>query len=594
MINLKEIIEQVPQKPGVYLFKRDEQVLYVGKAINLKNRLNSYLNEKHNSKVLEMLEKANNFDYIITENEKSALLLELSLIRKYDPLYNVRLKGEPYPYIAITKEEFPRIEISRNNRDQNKIYFGPFVNPSFARKIISITRELFKIRNCHLKLPLKKPYKVCIEYHIGRCSGPCANLISKESYAENISFAIELLKGNTNKVEQFLRSEIDKAANELKFEKAIKLRDALRIILELGGSNGVWMDGSEDRDFIGYAKANNHLSISKIIFRNGRIVGKEDYILDISINDPMEEFLLRHYESAFLNIKSIVVDWNFSNEFLEDFKNLMNFRIGKEIEIRKPNSNEHKIYKIALENAEENLRKFVNEISKKREHPGIEELRTLLKMDKIERIEAIDISHYYGEGKVGSVVVFTNGKPNKREYRRYKIRSLKDGVIDDYKAIEEVIRRRIRRLISEDKELADLILIDGGIGQVRSAMKVIKEFGLDIKVLGLAKRKEEIVFEDGKVLSLPIHSFALRLLQHIRNEAHRFALKYQKKLREPKIKNSILDDIEGLSEKKKLELLRYFGSIERIKRASIEELKKVPGIGDKLAKRILEYLNLSI
>ncbi len=593
MNSLREFINQAPQKPGVYLFKRNEEVLYVGKAINLKNRLASYLSEKHNLKVLEMLQRANNLDYIITENESSALLLELSLIRKYDPPYNVRLKGEPYPYIAITKEEFPRIEISRNNRDPNKIYFGPFVNPSFARKLISIIRELFKIRNCHLKLPSKKPYKVCIEYHIGRCSGPCANLISNEIYDENVNFAIELLKGNTNKVEKFLRSEIDKAVNELKFEKAIKLRDALRVILGLGSSNGVWIDGSEDRDFIGYARANNYLSISKIIFRSGRVVGKEDYILDISINDPMEEFLLRHYESAFLNIKAIVVDWNLSDEFLKDFRNLMNFRIGKEIEIRKPNADEKEIYKIALENAEENLRKFVNEVSKKKEHPGIEELKTLLRMDKIERIEAVDISHYYGEGKVGSVVVFTNGRPNKREYRRYKIKFLREGVIDDYKAIEEVVRRRIRRLIAEDKQIADLILIDGGIGQVRSAMKVIKEFGLNVKVIGLAKRNEEIVFEDGKVLSLPIHSFALRLLEHIRNEAHRFALKYQRKLREPKIKNSILDAIRGLSEKKKLELLRYFGSVERIKRASFEELKRVPGIGDKLARRILNYIKMT-
>jgi len=591
MINLKKYLEIIPEKPGVYLFKKDNEVLYVGKAINLKNRLSSYLSDK-NQKVIELLQKSNNLDYIITENEKSALLLELSLIRKYDPPYNIRLKGEPYPYISITKEDFPKIEITRNNNAQNKIYFGPFVNPSFSRKLISITRELFKIRNCNLKLPSEKNYKVCIEYHIGRCSGPCAKLISKEEYNKNVNLAIELLKGNTQNVEKFLREEIDKAVSELKFEKAIKLRDSLRTILEIGSSNGVWIDGSEDRDFIGYSRANEYYSISKIIWRNGRIVGKEDYIITSSLNEAIEEFLLRHYESAFLNIKAIVIDWEFSEEFLNDFKNLIKFRTEKDIIIRKPNNDETKIYKIALENAEENLKKFIDSIAKKQEHPGIEELKKLLKIERIERIEAIDISHYYGEGKVGSVVVFTNGKPNKREYRRYKIKTIEDKKIDDYKAIEEVVYRRIRRLLNENKTLPDLILIDGGIGQLRSALKVIKSFNLNIKVISLAKRYEEIILEDGKILSLPIHSFALRLLQHIRNEAHRFALSYQRKLRESKIKSSILDIIPGLSEKKKIELIRYFGSIERIKKADIEELKKVPGIGEKLAKRIYLYLHL--
>ena len=290
-----------------------------------------------------------------------------------------------------------------------------------------------------------------------------------------------------------------------------------------------------------------------------------------------------------MNIRAVVIDWDFSEDFINDFKNLIKFRIDKEIEIRKPKIDEMKIYKIAIENAEENLKKFINDISKKGEHPGIEELKKILRLEKLERIEAIDISHYYGEGKVGSVVVFINGKPNKKEYRRYKIKTIEDSKIDDYKAIEEVLRRRIRRLIDENKELPDLILIDGGIGQLKRAIKVIREFKLNIKAIGLAKRNEEIILDNGKILSLPIYSFSLRLLQYIRNEAHRFALIYQRTLREPKIKSSILDTIPGLSNKKKLELLRYFGSIEKIRKADIEELKKVPGIGEKLARRIYLY-----
>lgn len=419
--------------------------------------------------------------------------------------------------------------------------------------------------------------------------GPCAKLVSLDNYQKSVNMAIELLKGNTYSVEKYLREEIDKAVSELKFEKAIKLRDALRSVLEIGSSSGVWIDGSEDRDFIGYSKANDYYSISKIIWRNGRIVGKEDYIITDSINEPIEEFLLRHYESAFLNIRAIVIDCDFSEDFINDFKNLIKFRIDKEIEIRKPKIDEMKIYKIAIENAEENLKKFINDISKKGEHPGIEELKKILRLEKLERIEAIDISHYYGEGKVGSVVVFINGKPNKKEYRRYKIKTIEDSKIDDYKAIEEVLRRRIRRLIDENKELPDLILIDGGIGQLKRAIKVIREFKLNIKAIGLAKRNEEIILDNGKILSLPIYSFSLRLLQYIRNEAHRFALIYQRTLREPKIKSSILDTIPGLSNKKKLELLRYFGSIEKIRKADIEELKKVPGIGEKLARRIYLY-----
>ncbi|MCS7244682.1 MAG: excinuclease ABC subunit UvrC [candidate division WOR-3 bacterium] len=591
MIDLRKILENVPEKPGVYLFKKNEKVLYVGKAINLKNRLSSYLSDK-SQKVIELIEKSNSIDYIITDDEKSALLLELSLIRKYDPPYNIKLKGEPYPYIAITKEEFPRIEITRNTKEQNKIYFGPYVNPSFPRKLISITREIFKIRNCNLRLPSEKKHKLCIEYHIGRCSGPCAKIISKEEYNKSVSLAIELLKGNTESIEKYLREEIESSVKELKFEKAIKLRDGLRAILEISNTNGIWTDGSEDRDFIGYAISNKYTSISKIIWRNGRVIGKEEYIITSSLDNHIEKFILTHYENALLNFRSLVIDYEFSEEFLNDFKNLISSRINRDIIIRKPNSEEMKTYRIAMENAEENLKRYVNSLSKKQEHPSIEELKKLLKLEKVERIEAIDISHYYGEGKVGSVVVFINGRPQKREYRRYKIKNLKDRKIDDYKSIEEVVRRRIRRLLEENKDLPDLILIDGGIGQLNSALKVIREFNLSIRAIALAKRYEEIVLENGKVISLPVHSLALRLIQHIRNEAHRFALQYQRKLREKLPKTSILDTIPGISERKKLELIRYFGSIEKIRKASIEELKKVPGIGEKLARKIHLYLKV--
>lgn len=591
MIDLRKILENIPEKPGVYLFKKNDKVLYVGKAINLKNRLSSYLNDK-SQKVIELIEKSNSIDYIITEDEKSALLLELSLIRKYDPPFNIKLKGEPYPYIAITKEEFPRVEITRNTREENKIYFGPYVNPAFPRKLISITREIFKIRNCNLKLPSEKKYKLCIEYHIGRCSGPCAKLITKEEYNKNVSLAIELLKGNTEKIEKYLREEIEISARELKFERAIKLRDSLRTILEISSSNGIWIDGSEDRDFIGYAVANKYTSISKLIWRNGRVIGKEDYIITSSIDSHIEEFILTHYENAPFNFRAIIIDYEFTKEFLNDLKNLISSRTDKDITIRKPNSEELKTYRIAMENAEENLKRYIDSLSKKQEHPSIEELKKILKLEKIERIEAIDISHFYGENKVGSVVVFINGRPQKREYRRYRIKSLEDKKIDDYKSIEEVLRRRIRRLIEENKDLPDLILIDGGIGQLNSAIKVIKEFNLNIKAIALAKRFEEIVLENGKVINLPAHSLALRLLQHIRNEAHRFALQYQRKLREKLPKDLILDTIPGISQSKKLELIRYFGSVEKIRKASIEELKKVPGIGEKLARKIYLYLKV--
>ncbi len=578
-------MESIPPKPGVYMFKRGDTVLYVGKARNLKNRLMNYTQySSNNPRINEMVDEADSVDYIITRNEKEALLLELSLVHHHDPPFNIRLKGKPYPYIAITKERIPRITLIRTRDSEKYYYFGPFVSPSQARHLVSIVRQVFGIRNCGLRLPSKKTYKPCIEYHIGRCSAPCAGLIDEEEYRRNVEMALRFLSGKTSEVEEYIRREIDRAVEELKFERAKALRDALRSIMSYTARQSVWGNDEYAKDYIGVASAGDTIAVSRLLWRDGRVVGRENYIMEKAhLEEPMERFLAENYLNAGGFIDVVVVDFPVD----EEFRKLL------PVKVRQYTPSEYKLREIARQNAEEHLKQYMVHLSHKRSHPGLKELEKLFRKEGIRHIEGIDISHFSGEGVVGSVVVFMDGKPARSHYRRYRIKSLSKGEIDDYRSIEEVVYRRYRRMLDEGKELPDLVLIDGGLGQLRAALKSAERLGIKDRVLfvGLAKRLEEIVLENGEKIILPGSSWALRLLQHVRNEAHRFALSYQRKLREKKIRSTILDAVEGLGDKKRRELLRYFGSVEKIKSASIEELMKVPGIGEKLARRIKDTLS---
>ncbi len=582
---LKRIVESISPKPGVYLFKKGDTVLYVGKARNLRNRLMNYTQySSNNPRINEMVDEADSLEYIITRNEKEALLLELSLVHHHDPPFNIRLKGKPYPYIAITKEKIPRITLIRTRNSEKYHHFGPFVSPSQARHLVSIVRQVFGLRNCGLRLPSRKTHKPCIEYHIGRCSAPCAGLISEEDYRRNVDMALQFLSGKTSQVEDFIRREIERAVSELKFERAKALRDALRSIMSYTARQSVWGNDEYSRDYIGVALAGDTVAVSRLLWRDGRVVGRENYIMEKArLEEPMERFLAENYLNAGGFIDAVVVDFPVD----EEFKKLL------PVKVRQYTPQEYRLRDIARQNAEEHLKQYMVNLSHRRAHPGLKELEKLFRKEKIDHIEGIDISHFSGEGIVGSVVVFLNGKPARSHYRRYRIRGLAEGEIDDYRSIEEVVYRRYRRVLEEGKGLPDLVLIDGGLGQLRAALKAAGKLGIDDRVLfvGLAKRLEEIILESGEKIILPGSSWALRLLQHVRNEAHRFALSYQKKLREKKMKNSILDTVEGLGDRKKRELLKYFGSVERIKAASIEELMRVPGIGQKLARRIKEVLS---
>ncbi len=567
------------------MFKKGDTILYVGKARSLRNRLMNYTQySSNNPRINEMVDEADSLDYIVTRNEKEALLLELSLVHHHDPPFNIRLKGKPYPYIAITKERIPRITLVRTRDSERYHHFGPFVSPSQARHLVSIVRQVFGLRNCGLRLPSRKTYRPCIEYHIGRCSAPCAGLIDEGGYRKNVDMALRFLSGKTEEVEEYIRKEIERAIEELKFERAKSLRDALRSIMSYTARQSVWGDDEHIKDYIGVASAGDTMAVSRLLWRDGRVVGRENYIMEKThLEDPMERFLAENYLNAEGLIDVVVVDFPLD----EEFRKLL------PVKVRQYTPSEYRLREIARQNAEEHLKQYMVNLSHRRSHPGLKELEKLFGREGIRHMEGIDISHYSGEGIVGSVVVFIDGKPARSHYRRYRIKGLADGEIDDYRSIEEVVYRRYRRILEEGKELPDLVLIDGGLGQLRAALRSAQKLGIEDRVLfvGLAKRLEEIVLESGEKIVLPGSSWALRLLQHVRNEAHRFALSYQRKLRERKIRSSILDAVEGLGEKKRKELLRYFGSVEKIRAASMEELMKVPGIGEKLARRIKEVLS---
>ncbi len=567
---LESIVRDAPELPGVYIFKQNTKPIYVGKARNLKNRLSSYVRSS-DPKQKRIVETADELEYIITSNEKEALLLEQQLIRKYDPKFNVRLKGRPYPYIAISKDEYPYISLERH-AGGDMHYFGPFTSIHVAKKYIRLVRELFKIRNCRVNL---KRAKLCIEYHMGLCSGPCEAMVDREEYSKNVELAIKFLSGDIDFVVKELESRIELESEKLNFEKAMYYRDMLRaIMLHVHG-----VSDEDNKDFIGVAESNEHTAICRLLFRNGMVVGKEDFILSgkySSLKDKLEAFLSRFYLNSPLRNLSIIMQ-----DIPEDDL-LKSVLLERNVRLRKPKGEEWKLVDTANENAHEYLKAYLSKLYTK--HPGISELEELFGI-RIERIDGIDVSHFRGEGNVASVVVFVDGKPSRKDFRRYRLKTFLKGEINDYKAIYEVVKRHYSKY-----DVPDVLLVDGGAGQLASACKALEEVGRSPKlVLALAKRYEEIYLPDGSKLLLKRTSSALKLLQNIRNQAHRFALNYQRKLREMDI-DTLLSSIEGIGEHRKMLLLRYFGSLENLRKASIEELMKVPGIGKALALRIKNAL----
>ncbi len=591
MKNLQLKLSQIPKLPGVYIFKdKEKNIIYIGKALNLSNRVNSYFIKVSDIKTQVMTKKIEDIEYFVTNNEVEALLLENNLIKRYLPKYNVRLKDEKsFAMLKITDEEFPSIiKCREKNRNKNEEYYGPFISVDTIRHLQKIFTDVLNVRTCIKKFKSPLKYNPCLNYHIGKCAGLCASLISREEYLEKIELSRDILKGKTKKILSILKTKMENHSSKLEFEMALKVRDQIKILEEYIADQYIDTQSEDNSDYIGIYNDFNNASILLIQQRNGRIVGKENFIINniLDYNSILIDFLNAYYLNVTNIPKNIFIPEDIDITLL---KEAIKIKYNIPVEIHKPvNIKDKKLLILAKENAEilfeENKYKL-----EKIHH--LRELKKILGLNKIPRnIEGFDIATLEGKYNIGALVNFVDGKKNLSGYRQFNIK--KKNHQDDYSMIEEVISRRYQRVKNENLNMPDLILIDGGKAHVNVAYNILSILGLNIPIIGLAKKNEYIYFPDkNKPLILDKSSYALKLLQNIRDEAHRFCNTRLKKMYKKDNQRSKLLTIEGLGSKRLNAIIKKFGSIESLKNASVEEISTSEGIGENLAKKIFEYLH---
>uniref|UniRef100_A0A7V3ZU12 UvrABC system protein C n=1 Tax=candidate division WOR-3 bacterium TaxID=2052148 RepID=A0A7V3ZU12_UNCW3 len=583
-------INNAPTACGVYLFKNKEgKIIYIGKARNLKERLKYYLSPQPDIRRNSLIREISDLDIIVTSSESDALILEDNLIKINKPKYNIRLKDDKkFPYLKITiNEEFPRIFPTRNLKKDGSILFGPYTSAKNLRQALRLVKRIFKIRTCNKKLPLTIPERPCLNYRLNLCLGPCQNNVDKELYKERVKEVIEFLSGKSENLISEIEKKMWEAAKREDFERAAVLRNQLFALQELRKKHEVIFNEKKSIDVVGLAKEKN-LAVCLILkIREGKLISKEEYPFNLPLTNTDEEILESLLSSVYLHSYDIPDEIILPKkvENTEIFIETIEKRRKIKVKITIPKRGEKKkLLSLANKNAEIKLLEILPTPHLPKANV---ELGNYLSLQKTPiRIEGVDISNLGGKYACGSIVVFEGINPKKSEYRKFKIKTISGQ--DDYGMMEEVLRRRLKRLIEENKPLPDLVLVDGGKGHLSVANKVYKEFKEDIPILAFAKKSDTLYFEDGKVVSIPAYSPALKLLKRIRDEAHRFAITYHKKLRKKSIKKSVLDEIPGIGEKRKLLLLNTFGSIEGIKNAKIEEIAKI--IPRKLAEKIYQFL----
>lgn len=554
---------KAPKLPGVYLWKDENQeVIYVGKAKNLKNRLSSYFSGIKDIKTKTLISKAFLIEYITTDNEYEALILENTLIKKYSPRYNINLKDDKsYPVLRITNEDFPRIFRTRRIIQDGSKYFGPFPN---AGALSTFTENLYKqypLRQCK---KLRKRSSPCMYYHIGRCAAPCCEKISKESYNQIIEEIIHLLEENPKETVQKLTLEMKECAKALDFEKAAKIRDNIDAIKALHIKNSVSDFNTDSRDYIGFATEGTLVSFAVLKMREGRLIARDLYRTK-SLNTDEElinEFLMAYYVSQDLFPSQIFIPMNMDVNLFRQWSE-------KEMEIQAqiftPEVFDSK-HNSAMEMAEQNAKEdIIRRLRERSDTPALEELKQLLKLDHLPtRIEGFDIAHIGGKFPVASLISFYNGNPDKKNYRYFRLKTT-DGIIDDFASMREATARRYTRLLNENAELPDLILIDGGIGQVNAVKGVLSTLDLDIPIIGLAEKNEDIYLPGNSTpIQLPKRSDALRLLQRVRDETHRFATSKNQALRtKEKTANPFLE-LPHIGSKRAMLLLKTYGTIQNL------------------------------
>ncbi len=567
--------------------------MYIGKARNLKERLRSYTLSPVSPKVQMILKQASDIDFIVTDSETSALVLEDNLIKINKPRYNVRLKDDKkFPYLKITVQDlYPAIYPTRNLKPDGSILFGPYTSARSLKTALGAVKKVFKLRTCSKKLPLSLPERPCLAFQLSRCLGPCQGNIPQDFYREQVQQVIAFLSGKSDFLEKEIEKKMWEASRSENFERAALLRDQLFALREIKKKQAVLTKDKKSRDFIGIAQKGEDAVAIIFKVREGKLIAKEEYIFTTSPSTAKEEIIETILRSIYTHTYDLPAEILIPTPIIEPqtFSAFLLQKRKKLVKIKVPKRGEKKrLLNLARSNAEIKLQEILP--TKRRIPLPNQELAKYLALSKVPmRIEGIDISNISGKYATGSIVVFEGTQPQRDEYRRFKIKTIASP--NDYAMMEEVLRRRVKRLLEENRPLPDLVLVDGGKGQLSVALKVYQEFNKALPVLAFAKRTNTLYFKDGREISIPAYSSALKLLKRIRDSAHHFAITYHKKLRSSAVKKSILDEIKGIGEKRKIEILRHFGSLERLLAASVEDIAQVKGIGKTFAERIYRYLH---
>ena len=599
MFDIQEHLKKLPDEPGVYLMKdEDKTVIYVGKAISLKNRVRQYFqsSKNHSSKVKSMVKNIYSFEYIITDSELEALILECNLIKQYRPKYNVLLRDDKtYPYIKVTtNEDYPRVlKVRKVLKDKAK-YFGPYTNITAVNDTLEIIRNTYPIRTCNIDIDkaIRNNVRPCLNKHIKKCVGPCTGDVSKEDYNKMVEEILMFLSGKEEKLIELLKEKMNKCAMEFNFEDAAIYRDKIRSLEDMIQKQKIDSGTSDlNQDIIAMARAHDEACVQVFFIRNGKIVGREHYILegvmDSSRESILSSFVKQFYMAQDYVPKEILIEDEVEDSFvLEEW---LSNKKGQRVSIKVPQKGEKKnLIEMVRKNAVEYLEKFsdMNKMKYQKSIGALEELKDVIGLEEIpKRIESFDISNIQGVDSIGSMVVFTNGKKDKKEYRRYKIKTVIGP--NDYDSMAEIVERRLKY-----GNLPDLILLDGGKGQVSAVKKVLDRNNVKIPLWGMFKddkhRTKGLISQE-KEIELDNTSNLYRFVASIQEEVHNYAITYHRSLRNKSLTKSILDDIQGIGEKRKKALLTHFKSIEDIKKASFEELLEVEGMNKSSAESVYNF-----